>query len=152
MARSSLLVSLVSLVVLPACGSDGTALEHASTIVSSTTEPTVVSTADTSPDDGTTTTSSTTVDCSTLLTVACTGNDVRRLQKLLNSKGFGRSPVDGHLLIVDGVFGDATADAFGRFEKQCSSSCTNDGRIAIDGGEWAFLEALPTTDPEEDSG
>jgi hypothetical protein len=168
-------VALASLLLLAsaACGSKGASTEDASTSVSSTSKPPVVpSTGGTSTTAGATTTTTTgattsttdaspptggaTTDCSTLLRQGCNGNDVVRLQKLLNSKGFGRTPVDGtfggHLLLVDGAFGGQTAAALDRFEDSCSSRCTKDGRIVIDGDEWAYLESLPSTDPQEDSG
>ncbi|MEG4515535.1 MULTISPECIES: peptidoglycan-binding domain-containing protein [unclassified Microcoleus] len=41
------------------------------------------------------------------------GEDVKRLQKLLNARDFSRHPI-----VIDGVFGPTTEDAVKRFQRQ----------------------------------
>ena len=84
-------------------------------------------------------------DCATILQEGCAGNDVGRLQKLLNSKGFG--PIR-----VDQLFGPQTRGALEAFERECAGHCVQDARIPIDQEEWTYLELLPTIAPVEDSG
>ena len=156
--RSRCALAAAVALLAAACGSSGgseesgsTATDPGSTATSpSTTDVSTTEVAPTTIAGSTTSATSTTptseaAGCSTLLQSGCRSNDVRRLQRLLNSKGFG--PV-----IVDQEFGAQTVGALKAFELACRTVCTRDGRILIDRDEWAYLESLPTVAPEEPSG
>ena len=157
-SRSRYALAAAVALLAAACGSSGRTEESGSTATDTGSTATSPSTADVSTTEvaPTTTAGSTTsaksttptseaAGCSTLLQSGCRSNDVRRLQRLLNSKGFG--PVT-----VDQTFGAETVVALDSFERACRTVCTRDGRILIDRDEWAYLESLPTTAPEEPSG
>ena len=83
-------------------------------------------------------------DCATVLSQGCKGKDVTRLQRLLNSKGFAKTKVDGD-------FGPRTLAGLKAYESHCKKVCERDGRITIDGKEWRNLDSLATVTPIEPS-
>ena len=126
--------SVVGIVVVAGAACGGGSTDSGTTASSSTFVTTIATISTTTAPAG----------CTTVLTVGCSGHDVSRLQRLLNSKGFGPATVDLQ-------FGPGTLAMLQAFELECPT-CTPDGRIVIDGDEWAFLESLPTIAPEENSG
>lgn len=101
--------------------------------VTSTTTDTDTDTTDTTIEAETTTT----ISCTPVLQRGCETASVQDLQALLVGAGIGA-------IAVDGIFGPNTEATLRAFEENCEV-CTADGRIEIDGAEWAALEA---TEPE----
>jgi len=107
-----------------ACGGDDDA--DSSTTSSSVQATTTSSTSTTGPEG----------PCVTILEPDCSGEPVERLQRLLRSGVVAGLDVDGH-------FGPDTTTALRRFEAELCGVCEVDGKIEIDGPEWAALIALP---------
>jgi peptidoglycan hydrolase-like protein with peptidoglycan-binding domain len=78
-------------------------------------------------------------ECSTDLAVACQGEQVEELQRLLQAAGFDPGRVDGD-------FGPLTDRALQAFEATCDV-CVADGRITVGSDEWTALAVAASPVP-----